>query len=135
MTKKELSQLYYLNREIDADKRELAKLRAAAGVTGLPHVSASDTEGYKTLIQEQIELIDAKTRQTIILYNRLNRYIATVPDSLMRQILTYRHIHGLTWKQVAARIGGGNTADSVRMMHKRFLDGDASCSFCSPDVD
>lgn len=129
MTKKELSQLYYLNREINADKRELERLRmeAAGGtatITGLPHVSGESAEDYAVLIKEQEAMIGAKIEQTIILYNRLNRYIATVPDSLMRQILTYRHIHGLTWQQIATRIGGRNTADNIRKMHDKFLNGE-----------
>ena len=128
MTKRKLSQLYWLNREIEEDKRKLAELETAAEggaakITGMPHVSGNgrSLENYAVLIAEQRELIDTKIRQTIILYNRINRYIATVPDSLMRQILTLRYVNGLSWVQVAMSIGGGNTADSVRKAHDRFL--------------
>lgn len=128
MTKRKLSQLYWLNREIEEDKRKLAELETAAEggaakITGMPHVSGNgrSLENYAVLIAEQRELIDTKIRQTIILYNRINRYIATVPDSLMRQILTLRYVNGMSWVQVAMSIGGGNTADSVRMAHDRFL--------------
>ena len=128
MTKRELSQLYWLNREIEEDKRKLTELEAAAEggtakITGMPHVSGNgrSIENYTVLIAEQRDLIEAKIRQTVILYNRLNRYIATVPDSLMRQILSLRYINGLSWFQVAQHIGGGNTADSVRKAHDRFL--------------
>ena len=128
MTKRKLSQLYWLNREIEEDKRKLAELETAAEggaakITGMPHVSGNghSLENYAVLIAEQRELIDTKIRQTIILYNHINRYIATVPDSLMRQILTLRYVNGMSWVQVAMSIGGGNTADSVRMAHDRFL--------------
>ena len=128
MTKRKLSQLYWLSREIEEDKRKLAELETAAEggaakITGMPHVSGNgrSLENYAVLIAEQRELIDTKIRQTIILYNRINRYIATVPDSLMRQILTLRYVNGMSWVQVAMSIGGGNTADSVRMAHDRFL--------------
>ena len=128
MTKRELSQLYWLNREIEDDKYKLEELRSASEggsvkITGMPHVTGESRslENYSVLIAEQAELIDAKVKQTIILYNRLNRYIATVSDSLTRQILSLRYVNGLTWDQVAAHIGGNNTADSVRMVHNRFL--------------
>lgn len=128
MTKRELSQLYWLNREIEEDKKRLAELETAAEggaaeITGMPHVSGNgrSLENYAVLIAEQRDLIDTKIRQTVILYNRLNRYIATVQDSLMRQILTLRYVNGMSWVQVAMSIGGGNTADSVRMAHDRFL--------------
>ncbi len=128
MTKRELSQLYWLNREIEEDKRKLAELETAAEggsakITGMPHVGGNgrSIENYAVLIAEQRDLIEMKIRQTVILYNRLNRYIATVEDSLMRQILTLRYVDGMSWLQVAMSIGGGNTADSVRKAHDRFL--------------
>lgn len=128
MTKRELSQLFWLNREIEEDKRKLEELKSAAEggvakITGMPHVSGASRsiENYAVLMAEQEELIKSKICQSIILYNRLNRYIATVEDSLMRQILSYRYVNGLNWTQVAENIGGGNTADGVRVMHNRFI--------------
>lgn len=53
--------------------------------------------------------------------NRLERYIASVPDSLTRQIMVLRFINGLSWWQVAYSVGGNNTGDSVRMNVKRYL--------------
>ena len=110
MSIRELSQLYFLNREIEREKRRLADLEAAAtGITanikGLPHIGA----------------IEAKVKASIAEYNRLNRYIATVNDSLMREILTLRFVEGLSWEDVAYDIGGKNTPDSVRMLCNRFL--------------
>ena len=82
MTKKELSQLYWLNREIEEEKRKLSELEAAAAgctakITGLPHVSgAHDKIGdLGILIAEQRDLIDLKVRQSVIEYNRLKMCI------------------------------------------------------------
>ena len=90
---------------------------------GLPHVSgAHDKIGdMAILIAEQRDLIDLKVRQSVIEYNRLNRYIAGVEDAQMRMILSLRYVNGLSWQQVVAQIGGGNTADGVRKAHDRFL--------------
>lgn len=52
---------------------------------------------------------------------RLAAYLDGVDDRQMRQILTLRYLDGLTWWEVADRIGGGNTADGVRMAHVRYL--------------
>ncbi|GHV36225.1 hypothetical protein FACS18949_15390 [Clostridia bacterium] len=38
----------------------------------------------------------------------------------MRMILSLRYINGLTWQQISVSIGG-NTSDSIRMIHERFL--------------
>lgn len=127
MTKKELSQLYWLNREIEEKKRKLSELEAAASgctakITGLPHVGgAHDKIGdLAILIAEQRDLIDLKVRQSVVEYNRLNRYIASVDDVQMRTILSLRYINGLSWQQVA--FGIGETDESYpRRKHNDFL--------------
>ena len=127
MTKKELSQLYYLNREIRQEKERLAELRAAATdtsakISGLPHVGRlSDKTAIAAQIADCEAIIEAKIQLSVVEYNRLNRYIASIEDSFMRQILSLRYINGFSWGAVAAHIGGDNTADSVRMVHNRFL--------------
>lgn len=128
MTKSELSQLYWLNREIEQEKRRLTELRSAATntaakITGLPHIDGvSDKTAIAAEIADCQAVIDAKVQLSVVEYNRLNRYIASISDSLVRQILALRYINGLSWGQVAQSIGGGNTADSVRMLCERFLD-------------
>lgn len=128
MTKKELSQLYYLNREIEQEKQRLRELEAAATsitprITGLPHLSGkSDKTAIAAEIADCKAVIEAKINLSIVEYNRLNRYIAGINDSLIRQILSYRYVNGLTWAAVAHCIGGNNTADSVRKLLDRFLE-------------
>lgn len=96
----------------------------AQKLDGMPH-----TAGYGgTLARCVAEIIDlnaiiaAKQQQCIHERNRLERYIADIPDSLTRQIFTLRFINGLTWYQVAMYIGGGNTEASVKMTCYRYLD-------------
>ena len=129
MTKQELSQLYYLNREIVEEKRKLAELEAAATntttkITGMPHASgvSRTSESVAILIAEQRDLVELKVKQSVIEYNRLNRYISDLADPLIRLIISYRYVNGLTWEQVAANIGGSNTSGSVQMILKRFLE-------------
>lgn len=128
MTLKELSQLYYLNREIEMDKKRLLELEARAvscttSLTGAPHgAGAGDRVGrYAAEIVDLKGIIEAKLQQCIYERNRLERYITTIEDSLLRQVFTYRFVNGLTWQQVAACIGGSNTADGVRMVCNRYI--------------
>lgn len=127
MTKKELSQLYWLNREIEEEKHKLEELTAASegctqSITGLPHVnSAGDKIGdLAILIAEQRDLINLKVRQSVIEYNRLNRYIAAVEDAQMRMILSLRYVDGLSWQQVAFRMGETDE-QYPRRKHNKFL--------------
>ncbi len=128
MTKKELSQLYWLNREIEEEKHKLEELTAASegctqSITGLPHVnSAGDKIGdLAILIAEQRDLIDLKVRQSVIEYNRLNRYIANVEDAQMRMILSLRYVNGLSWQQVAFSMGVEGDGSTQRKQHNMFL--------------
>lgn len=52
---------------------------------------------------------------------RLEAYITAVDDSLTRQAFVLRFSEGLSWRAVAYRIGGGNTADGIRMLCVRYL--------------
>ncbi|MEG2286129.1 MAG: RNA polymerase subunit sigma-24, partial [Eubacterium sp.] len=130
MTKKELSQLYWLNREIEQDKKRLAELKTSATnctageITGMPNGSrCMDKLGnYVAEIADLKALIELNIQKCWYELNRLNRYIQGVDDSLIRQILGYRYINGLPWEQVADNIGGKHTGDSVRMLHNRFLE-------------
>ena len=127
MTKKELSQLYWINREIKKEKERLAELEAAATntaakISGLPHVSGiSDKTAIAAQIADCKAIIEAKINLSVVEYNKLNRYIASIDDSYIRQILRQRYILGYSWTKVAMGLGVKNTPDGVRKAHNRFL--------------
>ena len=129
MTKADLSQLFYLNREIEQQKRRIAELEAAATncnakITGMPHVSgAADKIGdYASEIADLKCLIELNMQKCWYEVKRLNKYITSVEDCYLRHILMCRFVLGMTWTQVAIKVGGGNTADSVRKAVERFLE-------------
>lgn len=131
MTVKELSQLYWLNREIEQDQHRLAELEDKASspsspnLTGMPHSPSFNGSRLERYIAEIVDLraiIAAKQQQCIYERIRLERWICDIPDSLLRMIFTLRFINGLTWCQVALNVGGGNTEDSVKKACYRYLD-------------
>lgn len=127
MTKKELSQLYWLNREIERDKERLRELESAAQpgaqkITGMPSgAGVADKIGnYAAEIADLKGIIDANISRCFYELNRLNRYIASVDDSQMRLILSLRYVNGLSWQQVAFSMG--ETDESYpRRKHNSFL--------------
>lgn len=129
MTLKELSQLYYLNREIERDQERLEQLRARVSAPGSPNYdgmpkSPSFENRLERYIAEMVDLeaiIQAKITQCLHERNRLERCIAEIPDSLTRQIFQLRFINGLTWVQIAFSVGGGNTEGSVKMICYRYI--------------
>lgn len=48
-------------------------------------------------------------------------YISDIYDSQLRSIFLMRFLKGYSWTKIANEIGGGNTADSVRMQVTRYL--------------
>ena len=126
MTKKELSQLYYLNKEIEQDKARLAELEGLAtsstgNISGMPHASGiSDKTAIACEIADYRDIIEGKVKMCFAQFNSINRYIATIDDSMVRQIMQYRFVSGLSWTAVAMHIGGGNTADGVRKIVTRY---------------
>lgn len=130
MTIQELSQLYRLNQEIRMDEERLARLelKAQPGATtidGMPHgTTVGDRVArYAAEIADLHGIIAAKHSQCLYERNRLERYIMTVPDSLTRQIMTYRFISGMSWSGVAMALGG-ITADAARMICTRYVQAD-----------
>lgn len=158
MTLKELSQLYYLNREIEMDKERLERLDAeikkdeeqieylemraqsAGGVNydGMPKspsyedrlaMSIAKIVDLQTLVKKKKQIrsdcameIQAKQILCLTERNRLERYIADLPTSLLRMIFTYRFINGLTWAQVSDSIGVRTTEESVKKICYRYLE-------------
>jgi len=128
MTLKELSQLYWLTREIELDKARLEELYSVAigtgqHITGLPRVPGitDNVAKYAVEIADLKAIIEARVLRCQQEKIKLENYIDTIPDSVTRQIFCLRFINGLPWRQVAVSIGGNNTEDSVRMACMRYI--------------
>ena len=52
---------------------------------------------------------------------QVEEWLVTVPPRMQR-IIRYKVFEGLTWGQVAAKMGRKATADSVRLEFQRFMD-------------
>ena len=74
------------------------------------------TEANNKLL-ERIQKLEQQKKHT-------EDFVNQIEDSLTRRIFEYRYIKGdyrPSWTRVAMLIGGGNTADGVRMVHARYL--------------
>ena len=128
ITRKDLSQLYYLKREIRSDEARLAHLEDAAtsitqNLSGMP---GSGRKSDKTAIGAEIAdlkiIIRNKKEMCIAHYNQIMRYVASIDDSFIRQIITYRHVDMMKWRDIAQKIGGGNSEDGIRKAYTRYLE-------------
>ncbi len=117
MTKKELTQLYYLNREIMNNTEELVNLKLECKRL---KSGEFDKRRLKRIRRREEDLVK-KIRSCTGLRDKANKFIAAIDDSLTRQVFEYRYSRCMTWQQVAYSIGGGNTRDGVRKIAERYL--------------
>lgn len=127
MTKKELEQLYCLNRELKMWETELEKIRAKSLVAS-PLPRAYSSTGISDKIAQRAEreielenIIQVKRDEIQELRNKAVAYVTTIPDSLTRMIVYYRCVSLFGWRRVAYEIGGNNTEESVRQAYSRFF--------------
>ena len=128
MTKQELTQLFYLNKEVQMWQDELSRMRGKSLIGSPSFTGAQErgdisdrTDNLAASVADTEAIIQGKLVEIQIQRKKIIEYIQSVEDSLMRQILFYRHVSGMGWTKVALSIGGNNTADGVRKMHDRFL--------------
>lgn len=129
VTLQDLKELRYMQGEIAAlaeREREIAhRLTYAASVPAAARVKGDDgrtgEERYRDALERVRESLCARRLTLAEKEAAVLAYISGIPDSLMRQILTFRFVTGLSWTAVANKIGGGNTEESVKKAFYRFF--------------
>lgn len=89
----------------------------------MPHgKGVSDKVGnYAPQIADLKCLLDLNLKKCFFELNKLTRYIQEVSDPLIRQIMTYRYIHGFSWQKTAFSVGGNNNPYNLKMRLYRYL--------------
>ena len=88
-------------------------------IEGFPMAEYSKREDS---LKRYVQLLMEKETDLLELLTKSEEFIETIPDSHLRMIIRYRVVDDLTWRQVAQRIGGGNTEDGVRMAFNRYFE-------------
>lgn len=69
-----------------------------------------------------IQIYDEKLRNLYFWQNKAEEVFDRIPEGKARAILRYRYIDGLEWQDIAAKIGGNATEDSIRKYATRILE-------------
>lgn len=95
-------------------------------VEGVPYDEWNDRkaelEFKKRILKQRIDLLRTSEMQLTLRTKEVEQFISSINDSFVRRIINLRVLEGLNWKEVADRIGGGNTEGSVKMIFQRFID-------------
>ena len=128
MTLKELSRYYNLQKRLKRNREILASLEASAQpgaqlLTGMPRSSGvGDKVGSLAIeiadMREKIKQLEDSSRQA---EREISAYIDVIQDDQTRMIFRLRFLRCMTWKEVAALVGGRNTASGVKMICYRYI--------------
>lgn len=122
-----VDRICHIKSQLDAIERQgTVRDRVRGGLGGMQtfHIEGFPCSAYDkkkmALEKRKLALIDCEERilSTII---EIESEIAKIDDSRIRRILCLRVVDGNTWQEVADKIGGGNTEDSVRKAYKRYF--------------
>lgn len=128
MTKTELKQIFYLNKEIEMWQKELDKIQCKSLVkcqiiTDMPRGGGTSDKTADIAIEVACieKIISGKLLDIQYQRKKIINYINEIDDSLLRQVMFLRNVSCMQWNQVANEIGGDNSDDSVKKMYYRFL--------------
>lgn len=108
MNIKELSNLYYLNKEIKRLQEELEEITeiGASVIDGMPHGTGTGDKVQQLVLKRQslIEQIVRKQTKYIDEKSRMEHFIDNIEDSKVRFIARLRFIEFKTWYEIADEI-------------------------------
>lgn len=101
-------------------------------IEGYPH---DDYAHKQSLLMSKRLMLNTRKANLEILEEKIEgdikdieEFMANIKDSYIRRIINLRVIDGRHWDDVADKMGGGNTAETVKKMFYRFVD--KSCPEC-----
>ena len=127
MTLHDLNQHAELRRQLAKTERLRESLRSAAepgaqAITGMPHAPGyqnklGDLAAEIADLSNEIELLQERIREQEA---EIAGFINSIWDVQTRTIFRLRFLRGMGWGDIARAVGGGNTAESVRGIVKRY---------------
>lgn len=119
-TEREIEQIRRRRREIVTDKVRGSSYDFPFGqisytVRGIPY-DAQDQE----MLDRKERILEERKAAAEVIKLQVEEWLATVPLRMQR-IIRYKVFEGMTWEQVAQRMGRKATADSAKKEFQRFM--------------
>lgn len=88
-------------------------------IEGFPY---ADYEKRRRSLQSYLLKLAEMEEKLLELTNQAEEYINSIEDSRMRRIVQYRIMDGLSWYEVADKMGGKATSEGCRKYFERFFE-------------
>lgn len=126
-----LDMLTQLQKAKEALQTMQVRILGAQNLDGMPHASEASRTTEKLAILLEGQLNDVMRLERIVDRSEkdVRAFVDAIEDNRTKIIFNLRFICGLKWEDVAAFIGGGNTADAVKAVCYRYLKEDDPAQF------
>lgn len=128
MTVEELSQIYYVNKEIKSLQRELAELKQKNFykpniITDMPRGGEAKEQNleYVNDILMIEDLINYSLRKLQYERKRVEEFLGTIEDAELRLIMRLRVVNNMKWEDIGREIGMERTTVSKKF-YKYFRE-------------
>ena len=130
MTREDLEQLKWLKKEVERTKAEYLNAKPVYKADSV-YGSTEENPDNRTIpirgntykdIDTKLKRYERAIKKLDIEIDRLEDWIDSIPDSLMRQIMQLRYRNGLGWGQIGQELGYERT--TVAKKHDAFFEGE-----------
>lgn len=119
-TETELEKLRRRQGEVVTDKVKGSSYDFPFGMVSYIVRGIPDDELESKALKRQEKLLNERKAVAEAIKEQVEEWLNTVPMRMQR-IIKYKVFEGLTWQQVAVRMGRKATADSVKKEFQRFM--------------
>ena len=119
-TEREIERIRRRKREIVTDKVKMSDYEFPFGqISYTIHGIPCDGQEQKKLDQQEALLKKRKTAAEVIKL-QVEEWMETIPMRMQR-IIRYKIFEGMTWKEVAEKMGRKNTENGIKKEFERFM--------------
>lgn len=122
MTEKELSQYYFLKKEVEDLEQRIAEFGSGIKSSQYKEISVSSSHNAKSIQEKKVELVGMLTEKRLSAleqYVKIERYIEEVEDVEIRSIMRFRYLDLMKWEDIGAKMFLDRT--SVARKLRRYI--------------
>ena len=93
-----------------------------AHIAKVEGINGDDDKFDNHIINLELNRVTKMQDANDLALSQIRESVDNINDEFIKAIVTYRFIEGMSWRQVAFKMGGGNTEACVKMAYKRYID-------------